>query len=173
MPRATPWGWWSVLVPTAQMIDARVPCQAEWNRLKHTSRGSAPSVLPSTRPSCGCKGGLEKWAGNVTSTADRTPKTPQHAEKESSARARCPAGRASVRKRDTVDTMTLASERNLGILRVLETIRQQRDPTLAPHQFTSASTHLNWHRGATRVYFPWEIWITKLTMSTDVISVEC
>lgn len=146
------WGWWSVCILVAQMIDARLPCQAVWNWLKYYS---APLSSPSTQPSCGCKGGVEKWAEDVISFVERTPKAPQPAEKESSARAWGPMGPGGVEKRDTTDTTALALQRDLGISSVLvlqlETIRQCRYPTLTPHQFTSASTDLSWHRGATWV----------------------
>lgn len=89
----------------------------------------------------------------MISFAERTPKAPQPAEKESSAQARGPTGPGGVEKRDTTDITALALQRDLGISSApvlqLETIRQRRDPTLTPHQFMSASTDLNWHQGAT------------------------
>lgn len=89
----------------------------------------------------------------MISFAERTPKAPQPAEKESLARARGPVGPGGVEKHDTTDTTALALQRDLGISSALvlqlETIRQQRDPTLTPHQFTSASTDLSRHQGAT------------------------
>lgn len=89
----------------------------------------------------------------MISFAERTPKAPQPAEKESSAQARCPMGLGGVEKHDTADTTAQALQRDQGILSVfvlqLETIRQRRDPTLTPHQFTSSSTDLSWHQGAT------------------------
>lgn len=89
----------------------------------------------------------------MISFAERTPKAPQPAEKESSAQAQGPTGPGDVEKRDTTDTTVLALQRDLGISSALvlqlETIRQRRDPTLTPHQFMSASTDLSWHQGAT------------------------
>lgn len=132
---------------------AFVPGWVELTQTHHVLLG--PSVLPSTQPSCGYKDGVEKWAEDVISFVERTPKAPQPAEKESSARARGPTGPGGVEKRDTADTTALALQRDLGISSVLvlqlETIRQHWYPTLTPHQFTSASTDLSWHQGATWV----------------------